>query len=64
MYKIYNNLARYVKEERMRRGWNRAEFARCVGHQNVSKGMNRILALEGKVQWRRKYWKKTISALG
>lgn len=64
MYKIYNNLARYVKEERMSRGWNRAELSRRMGYQNVSKGMNRVLNLEREGTVPLEVLEKMISALG
>ncbi len=60
---MYNNLARYVKQERTRRGWNRAELARRMGYQNVSKGINRILNLEREGMVPPEVLNKMISAL-
>ncbi len=43
---MYTRLARYVNQQRMSKGWNRAELARRMGYRNVNRGMNRILTLE------------------
>ena len=40
------NLAKYIKQERIKQGLNYAELSRLMGYKNLNRGMRRIIDLE------------------
>ncbi len=60
---MVNNLSQYVKEQRQARNLNRAELAKLMGYSNVTKGMNRITALENGQDLHPEILEKIIKAL-
>jgi hypothetical protein len=43
------NLAKYIKQERVKQGLNYAELSRLMGYKNLNRGMRRIIdELENK----------------
>jgi hypothetical protein len=64
VFEMATNLAKYIKQERVKQGLNYAELSRLMGYKNNNRGMRRIidLAREGKVH--SEILKKLIEALG
>ena len=57
------NLAKYIKQERVKQGLNYAELSRLMGYKNINSGMRRIIDLEREGKVHSEILRKMIYAL-
>ena len=57
------NLAKYIKQERVKQGLNYAELSRLMGYKNINRGMRRTIDLEREGNVHSEILRKIICAL-